>query len=682
MNESNEALPQEGERDIYNPLTLNMTDEEVADAIGKRVSDGEKFWNETYDLKKNRETNFKYWNGEYYDKKSLHNHQVPYQNNRVFIAAETLIPLINSKPAQPVVIPAKNDDISRENAKNIQNVLLAKYEDQYLKTKFMEVTRHLVMGMRLGVMKYRWNNEIGLLTKDGDRTGDCWTDVLQPEKVVLDAEADNPEDVPFIGEYLNDTAEGLMYRFGDKKDQIMQELGVQNGLKFPMSKRVTYVENWFSYFDKSKQEKKEAVAWKMRNLVLDKMKNPNWNYDETELDKDGELISLNFHHRPMKPYVLFNHLNTGKYVIDDTSLMDQARIQQDIVDKRGRQIVENADQANAGIVFDKQKIKPETMAKLIGDPNEKIGVDGDVNSAVSRLPQNMLPPYVLDDRNRAEGAIDDLFGVHAPIKGGEADSPTLGQEVLSQRSDLSRTQTLATAIENGADRLYKGLVQLMKIYYDDVRDVRYTGPDGNTQFIPFSRDSIEYGVKVRVKTGSLLPDDPVSKAQETIKLAAILDPLSMGEGLSKQDPKDFGKRLMLYRMAPDQYLQEYLGQGPDDNGVDPSAQQEYEMMMAGEIVPPQQNPSKTHLATHQQQMETPEFKQADPKIQQTIIAHVEAEMRKVKEGLGQQPEDPEEQAPQTPAPEGPREFEVNNQQQPGLLSRIFGRVRGEGGDRE
>lgn len=680
MNDSFEALPQEGELDSYNPLTINLSDEEVAEAIGKRVTDGEKFWNDKFDLDKNRKINKSYWDGSYYDHKSLHQHQVPYQNNRVFIASETLIPLINSKPAQPVVVPAKDTDISKENAKNIGDVLLAKYEDQYLKTKFMGVTRHLTMGMRLGVMKYRWNNDIGILTKDGDRTGDCWTDLLQPDKVVLEAGADDPEDVPFVGEYLNDTADGLMYRFGSKKSEIMMKMGLQNGLKFPMSKRVTYVENWFSYFDADKQEKKEAVAWKMENLVLDKMKNPNWNYDEVTKDEEGNPVSTNFHDRPMKPYVFFNHLNTGEYVIDNTSMMDQARVQQDIVDKRGRQVVENADQANAGIVFDNSKIKQETMAKLIGDPNEKIGVNGDVTRAVSRLPQNLLPPYVLDDRNRAEGAIDDLFGVHAPIKGGEADSPTLGQEVLSQRADLSRTQTLATAIENGADRLYKGLVQLMKVYYDDVRKIRYTGEDGNTSFIPFSRDSIEYGVKVRVKTGSLLPDDPVSKAQETIKLAAILDPLSMGEGLSKQDPKDFGKRLMLYRMAPDQYLQEYLGGESQDGQQDPSAVQEFQLMMQGSIAPPQQEPSKAHLATHQQQMESPEFQQADPSIKQIIIAHVEAEMANVKKGLGQPQEEPKETLQTN---EGPREFAMNQtKEQPGLLGRILGRVRGEGGEQQ
>lgn len=674
MNDSFETLPQEGERDSYNPLTLSLSDEEVAYAIGRRVEDGEKFWNDTLDLKKNRETNRKYWDGSYYDKKSLYRHQVPYQNNRVFIAAETLIPLINSKPAQPVVVPAHDSDASKENAQNIGKVLLAKYEDHYYKSKFMQVTRHLVMGMRYAVMKYRWNNEVGLLSEEGDRSGDCWTDVLQPDKVVFDAEADDPEDIPFVGEYLTDTAEGLMNRFEDKKNDIMLELGMQNGLKFPMSKRLTYVENWFTYYDAKKKEKKEAVAWKMKDLVLDKMKNPNWNYDETEMDEEGNLVSLNFHDRPMKPYVVFNHLNTGEYVVDNTSLMDQARVQQDIVDKRGRQVVENADQASGGLVYDKSKIKKETMAKLVGDPNEKIGVDGDVNQAVTRLPQNLLPPYVLDDRNRAEGAIDDLFGVHAPIKGGSADSPTLGQEVLSQRSDLSRTQTLATAIENGADRLYKGLTQLMKVYYDDVRNVRFTGEDGNTTFIPFSRDSIEYGVKVRVKTGSLLPDDPVAKAQETMKLAALLDPLSIGEGLSKPDPKEFGQRLMLYRMAPDQYMSEFLGQDPQDTGVDPSAEQEFSLMMQGQIVPPQNQPSKSHLATHKHQMETPDFQQADPQIKQTVIAHVEAEMANAKKGLGQQPQTPED------TPQEPKNFDLNQEpKQGGLLSRILNIVR-RGGD--
>src|SRR3990167_6950400 len=113
------------------------------------------------------------------------------------------------------------------------------------------------------------------------------------------------------------------------------------------------------------------------------MANPNWNYDEFMADEAGKQVRLNYHDRPRKPYIIFNHLNLGKYIIDDTSLIEQAMTLQDILNKEGRQIVENAEQASSGLVLDEDKISQEDARKIIGDPSEKIMISGNVNDAAA-----------------------------------------------------------------------------------------------------------------------------------------------------------------------------------------------------------------------------------------------------------------------------------------------------------
>ncbi len=644
----------EGEILENDSLSLGLSDEEIARAIGNRVESSEAYWNKELNLDKVREQNEKFWLGSYFDESKLYEFQVPYKDNRIFVSIESVIPLALARPPQPIVIEAYDTEASRELAGNIQKWLLGKYEDLYLKGKFQMVARHLLIGYRTAVMKYRWDNSIGMLQSDGTRFGDIDVDVKRPQRVVVDAAAQDPDNIPLIGEYLTASVDELCYMYPNKKDEIYKRVGIQRGVGTQVNKRLGYVEVWFDYHDKQTGQMLSACAWKFQDLVLDSMKNPNWNYDEYKDDGQGGKLPNNFVDRPKKPYVFFNFLNLGRYVLDDTSLTEQAKELQQVLDKRGRQIVENADQANAGTVLNSDMIKATEVAKLLGDPGEKLMVKGDVRMAASRLPVNILPSYVMEDKIDARNEIDNIYSTHGAVRGEVTKSKTLGQDVLSQRGDASRIQTLATAIEDGADRLYKGMVQMAKVMYDIPQLQRFSSTDGNTSFSSFGQDQIEPGVKVRVKTGSVLPEDPIARREETTQMMPILDPLSIAEGLGKENPTEFAKRLLYYRIMPDKYMSEILKIDPAGNGSDPSALQEIQVLNTGKEVPPQQNPTKEHLATHQAFMDAPEFNQLAPEIQQLHVAHVQAEVANAKQALGMQDQrpgmPPQQNQPQTGTP--------------------------------
>jgi len=209
---------------------------------------------------------------------------------------------------------------------------------------------------------------------------------------------------------------------------------------------------------------------------------------------------------------------------------------------------------------------------------------------------------------------------------------------------MGRTLTLSDCIEMGFTRLYQGLAQMMKVFWDENTMVRYTGDDGTTTFLDFNREKIEEGIKIYVKAGSALPDDRFSKREETLKALAILDPLSIAEGLSKPNPKEFAKRMVYYKFAMDKYLAEILQVEESGGANDDLAKTHIQRLNLGEVVPPMEDPTKEHLATHDVYLKSAQIQELDPEIKQLHTVHVRGELELAKEALGMT-------EPAAPAPE-------------------------------
>lgn len=627
-------------------LSLGMSDEEIAKAVGNRVKQSENYWNEKLTLDKIRTNVDSFYLNNYYSQDDLYDFQVEYKDNRLFVAIETLVALAISKPPQPIVMQSYDTDASYELAQNLQKALLCKYEDLYLKGKFQMIARHLLMGYRLGVMKVRWDDTIGVLQDDGTRFGDLAVDVVRPQRIVLDAGAQYIGDVPLIAEYRSSSLEELCEKYPDKKDEIMTASGKKRG---QLTSREGHVELHFTTFKENKQT--EAIVWKYKDVILDSTKTPFWNYDETYTDATGRTRQANFLPKPTKPYVLFNFTNLGRWVIDDTSLMDQAIPLQKIANKIGRQIVENAEQANSGTIWNSLMVDPDDVSKLLGDPGEKVVAKGDVTKAAARLPYNELAQYVRDERMDARNEIDNLFSTHGASRGETTGSKTLGQDVMSQRGDAARINVLATSIEDGGDRLYKFETQVFKVFYDIPQLFRYSTEDSvSPQFFGFSRDQIEDNVGIRVKTGSVIPEDPIAQKQETMEMAPLLDPFNLAKGLNKPNPKEWAKQNLMYKLFPDQYMTEILDYTPGQNSSDPRALGHLQMLINGKEVPPEQNPTKAYLATMQAFIESDNFKQLSQEQQQKVSAYVQQLLSGVKSTMGIS-DQPIGQPPQQPTPQ-------------------------------
>lgn len=652
----------EGQVGEYDPLTLEISNEELLNHAHNRVKNSKSFWDEKLNLTKVSEENKNYWLNKTLPE--LDDDQTPYANNRIFTAIEQLIPMVTSRPAQPIVMEDEDDEYGRQKADDAQDFLLAYYEDHKLKKKLRLVARHLLTGQRRAIIKYWFDPNKGKLLENGEMEGEIDCGVILPSRIVFDSNSKDPEDITLISELIPTTNEELLARFPDSK-QDLEDAGYSTK---ESGKYIEYRETWFTYY-KGKKRYECLLCHIEDKVVLAKSLNPHFNY---------ETPSENFFVSPKKPYIVFNHLNFGEYVIDETSYVEQAKLLQDIVNKRGRQIVENADTANSGLIFDQNKVDRADVERLRMTPQERLLVDGDVDKAATRLPMNILPNYVIQDKQDARNEIDNIFGTHDPIRGEGSGNRTLGQDVLSQRADISRATPLSESLEEGMVLLYEGLLQMAKVFYTEDRKVKRYQPNGKTRSFKFSGKKITQEQSLRVKSGSMLPDNPTAKAQETIQLLAILDPLSIAEGLGKENPEEFAKRMFLVKADPVRYAQEYLGISAQQQ-QDREALEHIAQLNEGVPVPPLPEPSQEHLAGHQAYVESPEFAQLPQEIKNLHMAHVQQEVDNAKALVGEDSENsyqeqaPQEQeSPQTPQPD----------QNQGIMQRfaqLIGRSRGGDG---
>ena len=640
-------------------LSIPLSDDQVH-ALTNRIEKDKKWWNEELDLDNVRDRNEKYYLNVYTEEE-LYEYQESseYKNNRIFTAVETLIAVVLSQKAEPTVMPGGDTDADYQKAQDLQASLLAIYEDLYLKHKAALVARHLLIGLRLGVMRLRFDPDRGEKMPDGTRKGGIVIEVRRPQQIVLGRGVTDADNIDFIADFDEDTIENLCARFPKKKDEIYSKFGIKRGTTSQLQKRVGFVTCWFDYRDKS-GEIQNAVCWKIDELVLDAKKNMNYNYDEwSEPDAEGKQHRLNFFDRPKPPYILFNHLNLGKYAIDSTSLSEQAQPMQRILNKRGRQIVEAADQAASGMVLNEEQINQEDASKLTGDFREKIMVKGDVRTAAARLPRTAMEPFVIRDKDDARREIDNIFGANAAIQG-EGDSDTLGQDVMSQRANMGRLQVLADSMEDGFDRLYKYVAQMEKVYFDEDVEMSYEGTEGNAMFVTMNQNKVDPKQKVRVKAGSMIPKDKWAQRNETIQALAILDPLSIAEGLDKPNPKEWAKRLVYYRFQMDKYLSDILS--ADESGQDQEAIADIQTIIQTKQmpnVPPQ--PEQSYILTLQNFIQGEGFKTLQPDVQQILIQFAEAVLNASKGAMGDAPAAPAptEEAPgEEPVQPGGGEGEV------------------------
>lgn len=511
--------PKQGAGTNVPELSLDMPDEDLIDLTKKwkqRWDDSElkTQWTAAYQDAE------KYWKGEHYSTLETETHAL--MDNAIFEALETFLPQATRRNAegQVEVDQPENADL-KQFGDAIEKKIASLADALKVRLKIKKAARHWAI-YRIAVAKVGWSQ----VTKD------ISLKIIRPTKLILDPDGTVDEDGytgEFVGEFKTQTASLLIATYPEATEFITKEV---NG---KMGTEITYIE-WNT---------NDYICWTLKDHVLGKSKNVNWNYDNevttTAVDDYGGVTpqpmpAKNHFIAPRIPYIFLSVYNLGKNPIDDTGLIQQNLPLQDLINKRLRQIDMNADSQNGGIAVSGDHFTID-QAKQVSGTVRKGGTiwvpTGNVNDAVLKLDNKPLSSdsfqQLVDTRNR----LADVFGTRGSTASGIQGEETVRGKIITRGLDSDRIGGGVTEyLEQFADDIYNWFVQLMYVYY------HLEIPDGK--------------LTVSVKEGSLLPKDNVTQANQAVDLATagLMSLLDLYTKLEDPNPKERAANAWLEKNAP------------------------------------------------------------------------------------------------------------------------------------
>lgn len=611
------ADPLQTVNESYEVFDLDLDDLTLYNACVKELPLDTSYWeNKPWKLKDTDEDNILYYIGEQLDSNKFLPHQAQYIDNRLFVAVRAIIAYAFGQLAKPEITPSKGDEQSIRMANQLELAIYQHALNNNVNTKFRTAGKNLLIRKR-GFIKLRYDPNIGPF-------GDIVTESLDPSDVIVDRFArlgDNPKRI-FLRQ--KGTIEEVIAKFPDKKQDILDLYGIKQQRYTQMSRIITYYECWFTFWKDNQTQ--EGVCWFIPNsqVILGKMKNPNWIYEGD--DTKQKIINLTDY--PIKPIIPLNYLNTGKSYIDETSLFDQAKPQQDILNKRGRQITDNADYSNPRVLIDKRVMDQSDADKFINKHPKTIGLvdttdtGNDIQKVVKEIPATMLPSYVVNTLFDARNEIDTMMGTPSQFRGGQtadAQSPTLGQDMLVKQQAGALQDDLVGVINETYAVYYKYLIQMMKVYLPDDYWVMTKNTSG--QYIPIllNSDTIDTNVKVGVQVDSTLPLDKQSQHAMALGLAKmqLIDPLTLFKDLGLPDAEERAERLQRYIIDKYTYMQSL-----EQQLFDAEADADITLLIANKVPEERDDYSEDYLNHFNMFISKNKFQMLPPDAQQRLITHL------------------------------------------------------------
>jgi len=641
----------------YPSLSIDIEDSDLIRLIDSRIKDSEDFYEGKLKLKKRRQRMEEFWLGKQVDESQLDAAwQLPYVDNIIWQDTETRIGLVAAKLPDIIVIPPTDDPVARERAMKIDKGLDIRINNENIRRLIKDGLRdnHLFL---IGCVKVRWDENIG-------ENGDFIFEKVNPKKLILDHTATIPHDgysadnMEFIAEWIEEPVSLVCAKFPDKKEELLKKLRIIMGTQKQMSSKMRYLEIWFTWYDKE-GNKQEGVCWKYGKLLLDKMKNPY--YDWEGLNKGSKTQLQNFFPFPRKPYIFFNHMNLGNSPIDDTTPVEQSIPLQVNINKRGRQVTEISDNAVPKKVFSGTAITKEEARRVSNDPSEHIWLErsDDVNKAFTTVRSDPPSPLLFDDLVANRGQIDAKFATHS-ITRGETVAPAASgiAKQITRQGDLQITDDLVeTVIVRVITELCGWALQMIKVMYNKDHEFKNMGKDGELTTLTLNQTSVDEGVGLQVRASTSDKTDRQNISLELAK-AKVNDPLSLFEDLDVSNPKERTERAITFLKGQMDGYQSYLkftGLDQDPN-MNPEAAgnlanlgkeeavNDIQSIKDGKPVESKGLPSPEYVQTLIEYVNSEEFRKLSPEIQQSFQSYIQELKNRVSQQLqppvGGQPSPP------------------------------------------
>lgn len=544
----------------YEEPSLALGDDALDDLLIRSLDANIEYWNkDPWKLQETDTENVSFFLGDQLDSREYLRNQAKYVDNRLFTATRAILSYATGRLAVPELTPSRSDEQYVKMARSIQAALYQHALDEHVDQKTRAATTNLLIRKR-GYLKLRYDPEKGAY-------GDVITEVCNPEDIIIDRFAGYMKNPNIIYHRLRCSISELIVRFPSKEAAIRTAYAANDSTT--LNQYVTYFEAWFTYRD-NKGVSREGLCWFIpdHHLILEKMPNPNWVYTGSEKkDKETNVVD-----RPPKPFVWFNYLNMGHSFIDETSLFDQAKPQQEMLNRRGRQFNENVDFMNGRWIASKKAFSEEDAQKFVNRGARTIGLVNaeDVGKAVQVLTPTSTSPQVYESMQDFRNEIDGIMGTPSVFKGEKPSSQdTLGRDMMVKQQAGMLQDDLVRAISIGMTQYYSILLQLMRVYYTDDYWFQVKGGDGKFDFIMLNGDMIDSNVKIGVEVDSTLPLDKANIRATALELAKLnrIDQLTLLEDLGLPNPGIRTERFMRSQIDPMTYMQS-MEQGLDNNDAE------------------------------------------------------------------------------------------------------------------
>jgi len=643
-----EELRKEEASLIHPSLKLDIEDNLLVRLIETRIKADDEFYNGRLKLDKRRKRMNDFWLGKQIDESQLDlSWQIPYVDNIIWRDLETRIGIAAARLPEIIVIPPSDDPTTRERAKKVEDGLTIRVLNDDIRRLVKDGIRDNHLNFT-GVIKIPWDPNRG-------ENGDFVFEKIDPRKIGMDHTATIPHDgytadnMELIYEWIEEPVGVVMAKFPDKREELKKRLKIILGTTQQMAAKMRYLEVWFTWFDKD-GTRQEGVCWKYKNMILDKAKNPYYDWEGVEKptqDENGlpitKTVYQNFFERPRKPYIFFTHQNLGNSPIDDTTAVEQAIPIQRNTNKRGRQITEIADNAVPKKVFNGNFITKEEARRVSQDPGEHVWLDGsggnldDVRKAFGTIESAPPSPMLYDDLIANRGEIDSMFSTHSTTRGETQPQQSGIAKQITREGDLTISDDLVeTMVVRVISEMAGWALQMMKTMYNKEHYLRSMGKDGEMVSLSLAQDSIDEGISLKVKASTI---DKVRRRGEAMELATSksIDPLTLFEDMDVPNPKERAQRLIAFmRGEMDGYAayeqvtglaggKEGAPQGqPGAPGLTAAqAQQDIQSLMAGQPVEPQGMPTAEYVQAFMDFSNSGQLEQLPPEVHQNFLQYIQ-----------------------------------------------------------
>ncbi len=224
------------------------------------------------------------------------------------------------------------------------------------------------------------------------------------------------------------------------------------------------------------------------------------------------------------------------------------------------------------------------------------------------------PQFLFENLMRIKADLQDITMTHDVTKARVPSNVRSGYAIqLLQEKDEDELEPYLVSFENKLSAMCELVLKMMNLYYKEERIIRIAGRDKALEVHRYTGSQLKGPWRIKISFGSWLPQSKQARQEMVVKLVQF--------GILK--PEEAKKLLPLGKIDEDMFPPDYT-----------KAKEELDLIIQGKGLLVQVKPydnHQIHAEIFREFMETPEFTELDPLIQQEIEAHYFAHVQMLAE---------------------------------------------------